>query len=164
MNSSHSGPTTFDLDDFRPTPLELGRSNGERVDQKGQKKKSFGGLGLRRNKVDMTPTEVELEVPDTTPPPPQATAIDQTVTQFQSKGTFPKRGSSLKPTASKDIAAEMTPAEQFHLGRTKLTDGLPAPALRRVTSQDGNSGDGDGGGMSFSAFDDMLANATVGGK
>jgi hypothetical protein len=153
-----SGPTTFDLDDIRPTPLELDGPNSDQVDQK-KKKKRLDGFGLRRKKVDMTPAGA-MEMPGAEDElSPHTQALDQTITQFQGKGSFPKRGASLKPTISSDIAMQRVQptnaAEAYHLGGAKLTDGLP-----RLTSRD----DGNGGaeGMSFSAFDDMLSTATVG--
>ena len=91
-------------------------------------------------------------------------ALDQTMTDFQSKGSFPKRGTSLKPTISADIAMqrverENAAAEAYHFGGAKLTDGLPLP--RSISKDSGSDGTD---GMSFAAFDDMLATATVGGE
>lgn len=156
-----SGPSTFDLDDFRPTPLELDGPNGDRVDQKAQKKKPkrLDGFGLRRKKIDMTPAGAEMEMPSVEGEVSQA--LDQTMTQFQGKGSFPKRGASLKPTISSGNAIQrvepVNTADAYHLGGTKLTDGLPLP-------RSANSGNDGTEGMAFSAFDDMLATATVGGK
>ena len=86
--------------------------------------------------------------------------------QFQGKGSFPKRGE--KPLKAIVRVEPANDADAFHLGQVELTDGLPIPAPRERTnnsaaeSDDAESGGADG--LSFSAFDDLLATSTVGRK
>jgi hypothetical protein len=198
------GPTTFDLDDaassMRPTPLVLDGANGASSNGNGngngkkKKKKRIEGFSLRRKKVDMTPANpmdmsmdaaVEDEDDDEKDKPGGGAAeapeaiIGQRMTEFKGKGSFPKRGGTLKPASSAEYAAAsqklepVNSAEAFHLQQAKLTDGLPIALPHRAAAaaasdSDGakqaGGGGGGGDGMSFSAFDDMLATATVGGK